>query len=702
MPQTDPLAPRVGTSYFKERAGSAGAAPAAGGSVLSVEEHDDLITFTKDTHSFLKSQLSEIHLKAGRHWRRYFSQRDDPRDPVKEKWRAHIVVPQAHYNVEAKTAQMLEILFSADPPVQADPIFEDSEPFAKDVGRLIEYTQRINSFRKFVAGAARSTGVQGTEFLKSVWKRKTVRVPFRFNQQQMLDFEKALDQALQVLRMPPDAVPDWQTNPVAFEKWRQLVNRARRGVTVPVPPDLTGAPKEIVTFWGPYLERIPIWQMFIDPMIQEMEDQPVIIHEMYKSESWLEGKTGEGEEFAFDPERVEKGLGAQPAETVSTDQQQQAKDLGIPEGVSQNPQFRKPIKIWEVWRLNSQFPFQVILNETQVINKNPRQLPYEHGSAPFGQLRNVLSPGYAYGISDLDPTMNLLDEQDVLRSLRMDKVTLYTLPVFQKLQGMGIPDLQKRLSPGGIIEVAKIDQIKELFGGKDVNPSAYNEAGSIGLDIDRSWGIGDNVRGAQSTVGRVSATESTSRLTQALTRLKLLAIQFEDDLSPTVQQWLGLWAQYGDSQSRPTQDGMDPMANLNRDKLLVALSKNYRFRGATQALNRELLAQQLIMFGDKYSALMLPSEGRNLMREVANAMGLRGISKIISTQGDQRKMAEYDAQQAAALAATKAQEMQAKMSIAQMSAPSVVPAGVAGAAGSAPPPAQPPAGGPPTEEAPPQ
>jgi hypothetical protein len=118
---------------------------------------------------------------------------------------------------------------------------------------------------------------------------------------------------------------------------------------------------------------------------------------------------------------------------------------------------------------------------------------------------------------------------------------------------------------------------------------------------------------------------------------------------------------------------MDPMANLDRDKLMTALAANYRFRGATQALNRELLAQQLILFGDKYNALMLPTEGRQLMREVANAMGLRGISKIISTEGDQRKQAEYDAQQAAQMAAVKAQEMQARMAIAQMTAPGAVP-----------------------------
>jgi hypothetical protein len=694
----NPAAPRVGLDYFKRGAESVMPTGGTGEPVgISDEENTTICAFAKESHTFLNGQLMEIHRQSTQFWRRYLSRRDDPRDPVKEKWRSHIVVPQAFYNTEAKVAQMVEILFSADPPVQADPVFEDKEATAKDIGRLIEYTQRINHFRRFVAGAMRATGVQGTEFVKNVWKRKTVKVPYRQNQQQVEDFQKAYDEALLVFKLTPDAPPDWQTDPAGFEKWRRLINRANRGVRVPEAPDLTGQPREFVQFWGPYLERVPIWQMFLDPMIQELEDQPVIIHEMYKGASWVQARTGDTPDKPFDPRRVQLGIDSAPGELVANDQQTAAKEMKIPEGVSQNPQFAKPVKIWEVYRLNSEYPFCVILNETQVINKTPRQLPYEHGQAPFGMIRNVLSPGYAYGISDLDPTMTLLDEQDILRSLRLDKVTLYTLPVFQKLQGMGIPDLQKRIAPGGIIEVAKIDQIKELFGGKDVNQGAYAEGDRIGLDVDRSWGIGDNVRGAQSTVGRVSATESTSRLTQALTRLKLLAIQFEDDLSGTVQQQLGLWAQFGDSENRPTQDGMDPMANLDRDKLMSALAANYRFRGATQALNRELLAQQLILFGDKYNALMLPTEGRQLMREVANAMGLRGISKIISTEGDQRKQAEYDAQQAAQLAATKAQEMQARMAIAQMTAPGMVPAGQAQAQGGAPPaaggPPQPPAGG---------
>lgn len=688
-----PPGPKPGLAYFQRGASSA---PPTG---ITDEENQAICQFVKESHTFLTGQLLQIHNQSAAFWRRYLSKRDDPRDPIKEKWRSHIVVPQAFYNTEAKVAQMVEILFSADPPVQADPVFEDKEPTAKDVGRLIEYTQRINHFRRFLAGAMRATSVQGTEFVKNVWHRKTVKVPYRQNQQQVEDFTKALEEAQTVFQLPPDRVPDWQSDPQGFEKFRRLINKANRGVRVPEAPDLSGAPREFVQFWGPYLERVPIWQMFLDPMIQELEDQPIIIHEMFKSAGWVESRTdknGDDPSKPFDGRRVQLALDSAPGELVASDQQRVAVDMKIPEGISQNPQFAKPVKIWEAYRLNSDYPFAVVLNETQVINKNPRQLPYEHGQAPFGMIRNVLSPGYAYGISDLDPTMSLLDEQDILRSLRLDKVTLYTLPVFQKLQGMGIPDLQKRIFPGGIIEVAKIDQIKELFGGKDVNQGAYAEGDRIGLDIDRSWGIGDNVRGAQSTVGRVSATESTSRLTQALTRLKLLAIQTEDDLSSSVQQWLGLWAQFGDSESRPTQDGMDPLANLDRDKLMSALAANYRFRGATQALNRELLAQQLILFGDKYNALMLPTEGRQLMREVANAMGLRGISKIISTEGDQRKQAEYDAQQAAQMAAVKAQELQARMAIAQMTAPGAVSATGAQTAGGPPAPgAGAPAGGPP-------
>lgn len=627
------------------------AAPPPPPTQITDQLNSDLVEFAREAKRFLDGQLDEYRQQAVSNWKRYYSKRDDPRDPITEKWRSHIVVPQAMFNTEAKAAQMIEILMSADPPIQPNPIFESNEADAKGIQQLLDYTMRINYFRKFLAATSRAAIVQGTEFFKTTWKHKRIVVPNRETQQQVQDFQDKLQETMRMMGIQPDMVPDWQLEPEAFEQWRQLINSAQRGAQLPPAPSLTGAPKEVTQFLGPTLERIPFWQLTLDPLIQELSDQPVIIHEIFKPREWLLANTGPGK--AYDEKRVMAAIDSGLGDKVSAEQQDLANQLGIPSGVGQNPQFARPVRIWEVWRLNSKYPFSVVLNEQQVINKNPEQNPFEHGMAPFGAARNILVPGMALGLSDITPAAGLFDEQDTLRSLRLDKVTLYTLPAFQRLRGMGIPDLVRKLTPGAMIDVDRMNSIAPLFPG-DINPSAYNEAHQTSLDVDRSFGIGENVRGASSTVGRVSATESSNRLTQALTRVKMGAAQFEDDFNPVVSQWLALWAQYGDKNAFPTTGGYNPLADLDRNKLMTAISQDYQFRGATQALSRELQAQQLMMFNKVFSAYMIPAEVRALMKEVATAMGLRSISKIVSPTGDQVKTAEYAAQAQAAAAQNSA------------------------------------------------
>lgn len=637
---------------------------------ISNDENDKLVDFARETRDYLGDQLKEIHQKAADNWKRYFAKRDDPRGPT-EKWRSLVSIPQVYWNTEAKTAQLTEMLMSADPPIQPDPVTETAEADAKAITDTLDYTMRINYFRtKFLAPTLRGVSVQGLEFYKNTWKRRAVSVPNRASMKQVQDFQKALKDASDALQLPVTAIPSWVRDPERFNQWRELVNKSQR-VTVPPPPDLSGKPSEVVTFWGPYIERLPFWDVFADPMIQEMTDQPVIIHEMFMPRDWLDSRTGDDPSLPYDPKRVAEAMRNWSGQQYSNEQEQQAQNLSIPATVRQNPQVRNAVKIWELWRPNSEFQFTVVLNEECVINKTPRLNPYEHGQSPIGAMRNVVIGGYLYGVSDVEPVTPLLDEQDTLRSLRLDKVTLHTLPIFQKLQTFGIPDLQKKFKPGGIIDVPRLDGIKELISG-DVNPSAFAEGDRVALDVDRGYGIGDNVRGGQATVNRTSATEQASRLTQALTRLKLNAIQIEDDLNYGVSQWLSMWAQFGDSESRPSLAGYDFLAKLDREKFLTALAQDYRLRGATQSVSRDLQAQQLMMFGDKFNAQMLPQEVRHLMREVGMALGLRGMSKIVSVEGDQTKTQEYQNAQQAAIAQNTASAAQNRTATAAAAAPASV------------------------------
>lgn len=638
------------------------------------EEERKAVKFAFDSFTYLRGELMEPHTRWVTAWKRYFTQRPDLRDPVTERWRSHITEPQMYYNTEAKDAQLVEILFSADPPIQPDPVLESSEETSLSVTRLLDHTMRINYFRKILAAANRDISCQGVAFLKTTWAKKTINVPRYPYKQQHEEFERAMNEALQsgVVPMTP---PDPYMQPEAFEKWRELINKAQPNLRIPPAPPLEAGMMEVLRFFGPQMELLNPWQVLLNPSVQEIGDQPIVIHEVFKPRSWVTARTGPEAHKPFDPEAVGDAMQGWNGESLTDQQREVMQALGIPANQRGDPQFEVPMQIWECYRPNCEFPFQVILNQKRIINKTPRAMPFIHGMVPITPLRHVTVRGMALGVSDHDPARGLMLEKDLLRSLRLDSVTLRTLPVFKKLLGLGIPDLQRRLMPGGFIEVNRMDGLEPLISG-DVNPSSFSEVNNIGLDIDRAFGIGDNVRGASSTIGRVSATDATQRLTNALTRLKLQAANLEDDLQPAVYQWLTLWSQFGWSEDRAKRSGRpDPLRTLNPETLLDELASDYRFRGATQAIQKELQAQQMQGFVDKFRNDMTPMEIREVMKQVATVQGMRSLSKIISKEGTDIMMRRYQMQIQAEQAQMQGQIAQMQQQQAAGALPQSQPAG---------------------------
>lgn len=636
------------------------------------EQEGTALKFMLDTFQFLQGQLREPHLLWVDGWKRYFTERPDLRDKVKERWRSHIVHPQFFYNTEALVAQLVEILFSVDPALQADPVFERSEETGRSMERLLDYTLRMNFARKLFALVCRDIAPQGISFIKASWAKKTVTVADYTNEKMMAEFEQALATAQEFLGSAQ--LPNPYEQPEQFELWRQAIGKANPNINIPQAPRLNGGTRQVLRFEGPVLELPNPWGIFYDPRIREMDDQPAVFHQTFKGKSWVEERTGEGPEKPFDPAAVADAMSGWGGEVASELQSEVASLLGIPSRNDQgNPQFEMPVEVLEFYRPNSTFPFQTWLNRKRIINKNCRSMPFEHGGIPITPVRHVIAQNFMIGVSQYRPAKTLLNEQDILRSLRSDKVLLHTVPVFKKLLGLGIPDLQRALAPGGIVEVSRMDGIAELFPG-DINPSAFSETGAIGLDIDRAFGIGDNVRGATANVGRVSATDATQRLTQAITRIKLSAITVEDDTARLWQQVIGLWAQFGTIAQRGRAAGEpDPLKGLNRDELLNQMAADYRFRGPTQAAQRELQAQQLMTFMDKFGSLMTAKEKRGLMRTVAEILGLRSISKIITPEGDQLMVQMEQMQVQQQMAAGQQGTDQANAANAAASTPAQVP-----------------------------
>lgn len=588
-------------------------------------QRDKLVKDIVEIEDFYRSQLLNKWSDIARWWKLYYAKREDHR-ASHEKWRANVFLPLPYQGVEARVAQLVDALTSADPMIQAEGVGDEDYEAARHGERLLEYSTRGMQLRKQLTTILRASSVQGTDFYKSVWREQAHAITVFPTKGEIEYFQSAIEDVVATGIAPP---PDFTTDPEAFAKWREVINKSESKIKIPEPP--TGGKKVIVKYRGPYIDRIPIDSLRFDPLIQEIQDQHCFIQRIVVPRQWLLERTGKGEQFPYDPAEVEKGLEGWDGRRLEDLQDEISQELGYTSGSVSDPYFEDGVELFEVWKPRSEFPFQIVLNRRSIINKRLGELPYMHGEVSITAIRNVLAPGYLLGISEFQEPEALFYEAIALRNLRLDAVTLATLPAFTKLREVGLPELQRRLSPGGIIDVGRPDAIKKLIDGYTVPSESYREIDAIKGEIDDTNATGPNVRGATSTIGRVSATESQGRLNQALTRMKLAAILIDEDMAPSVRQWLSLWYQFAPADLRVKVGGEgDGLITVNKSELIEAMQYDFRFRGATRALDRALTVQQLTQFGKDFKELLAPPELRALMKQTFETLGIRGVSKIIT------------------------------------------------------------------------
>ncbi len=623
---------------------------------------------------FLDALENEIFPAAGRYWKLYLAKRPDPRREH-EKWRANVFLPYPFVTAETQVAQIVEINTASQPFIQAGGTGDEDFEGARNIERLLDYSLIANHWRRLLTTNVRALTVQGTDFLKTVWTKRAFKFNIEFEGTELIDYRKRIEEIVQRFQIAPP--PDFEQDPAKFEEWRQIVNKDGRARVPAIPKP---GPQEIVQYEGPLIERVPFWDIRMDPNIQEIRDQHCIIQRLVKPKSWLTARTGDDPTKPFDPAMVDVGLAGWDGQAISKYEQELAEAIGISIGREQNPYYKEAVEILEKWTPGTEYPFQVILNGKTVINKHPDRMPYLSGMPSLTAVRKVVIPGFGYGMSTLMQPEALFYEGNSLRNLRLDAVTLSTLPIFTRLREAGLPELQRKLTPASIIEVSRGDAIKQLMT-QSIAPDAFREMPEIKLDIDDAEGTGSNVRGASASVNRVSASENQGRLNQALLRGKLGAVTVEEDLSTLVPQLIGLWAQFGNDSVRVRIGGKpDAILEIGKHEILDSLHADFRFRGATRAINKDQTVQNLQTFTKDFKDMMHPGEIRASMRVIAETMNIPLVSRIVSDEVTGQMVMAFEKQKTDAAAAAQQQTTANNAAKGTAEAPATIPVDQAAAA----------------------
>ena len=113
------------------------------------------------------------------------------------------------------------------------------------------------------------------------------------------------------------------------------------------------------------------------------------------------------------------------------------------------------------------------------------------------------------------------------------------------------------------------------------------------------------------------------------------------------------------------------MVTISKSDIFEALEVDYRFRGATRAVNRDMQIQQMLGFATELGANLLPKEMRSLMLLIWENFGVRGGSKVVTETGTKTLQQNWDLQNSLAQQQLKLQLMMTQAQ--QVPAPTSIP-----------------------------
>ena len=568
-----------------------------------------------------------------RWWRLYLADIEDTREED-EDWRAAIHVPYPYSGVETRVSSLVDILNASDPPIQAGPVSGEDRRVAMGAESLLGVTLDMNYWRLTLDKLLRERCVQGTALARLAWRTEMTMVNVAPTAEEVFAYNSLLSQSISAALkagLGPPPAPDELGQ---FMEWLQFIEQ--QGVPVPQSPFQEQVATR--TFSGPKLERLSIFDCTYDPSVEFLQEQPLFVIRSLRREEWLDKFAGPEPDKPFDPRAVEEGKRAkgtaEPSKFARQDKEiQEVLSINRQAGaIGVDPYYRYAHEIWECFMPGSETPYLVILNPRAasgaIINKRQDRMPYAHGQIPILHMKNTPVGGYFNGISELQQPERLFYEMNAHRNLLMDAITLQTMPVFAKTNAFGLPVSQFSIRPGAVWDLPRADAINTVTKAVPLG-DAWNLFHSLKADIDETNSTPPQLRGGPATVGRVSATESERRYSQALARIKQDAMRTEDELTPFCKQSLMLWYQFTSFEERQR---MGVPNNLANDEIIQSLEFDIRFRGATRSLNRDMLVQQMMTFVTNFGAVLPPAKLLTIGRRIWEAMGLKSVDEIISRE----------------------------------------------------------------------
>ena len=423
-----------------------------------------------------------------------------------------------------------------------------------------------------------------------LWKHHDFRTPFRRAVKDFLIFGhgwvkigwKFLEQEQSLSELEQDSMFDSamaEADQFAIENFMQ-------GVETPTAEEIAANIPQTemrIVEDQPFVERISVFDVFVDPSATCMEDA-----------KWIAQRIVRPLEEAKKDRRYKPSVRNRLSANYSNNH--------LDDAAVENKQeyLEDQVVVWEFYDIMDN-TLSVYTDDSDEFLVDPIQMPYAYGQ-PFVMVRNYDIPDHFYPMGDLEAIEPLQLELDKTRSQLMNDRKRYARKYLYHERSFGPAgrealesDDDGRFVPV-IDENKPLDQVVAPLPQVPVSPEIYNYSNIIENDINTVSGISEYARGAMPEIRRTATEASIIADAQNARAADKLAI-IEISISQVARRVIQLMQQFmtGEGMARVSggAGGEDVFVPYGREEIVGEYDFTVQ-AGSTQPMNDTIRRQQAV------------------------------------------------------------------------------------------------------------
>lgn len=437
---------------------------------MDEEDQKSVLSWVQSAFDDAKSTRQELEDR----WHKYYKMyRSWAGNRPTGDWRSRVWIPLSFYVVETIVPRLVAQL----PKLTVEPVGPDDTEGAKQMEHVLDYVTEQSDLYLELVKAFRSALTYGTGILKTCYDEK---------------FATAIQ---------PEMVPQMVDVPLG-----QLdINNNPQMTQIPGPqmvPTGKMTREKILKYAGPAAEAVDIFDFFVSPEAQDVDDASYVIHRVYRTRQHIEKMAAKGHYHL--PSDVDWDQLA-PSTNFINPPSERLGNISLGPGSSpQTAKGTKLIEIREVWTDDV-----VVTTAGEMVLLRAERNPYGHGEKPFVRILDHMVQHEFWGIGELEPLEGVQDTINSLWNSRIDNVKL----VLNKMFAVSIDYLENeddlKTRPGGVIRLREgvpIDQAIKPIDLGEVTGSSYQEAAEMERLSEKVSGVSAYQMGTDSPALNRTAT----------------------------------------------------------------------------------------------------------------------------------------------------------------------------------------------------